>query len=86
MQAPTYPTQPPKYPDQGYGQPTQQPYNPGYGGDTYNVNNMPNDNTTNNWAGFADKNIRRMFVQKVYSILSLQLLVTFGFTALVVLT
>jgi hypothetical protein len=84
-----YPSQPPKYgdPNFGYAVPPQQPHNPGYGvADSYNVTNLPNDNSPNNWAGFADKTIRRMFVQKVYSILSLQLLITFGFTAIVILT
>jgi FtsH-binding integral membrane protein len=84
-----YPSQPPKYgdPNFGYAAAPQQPYNPGYGvADSYNVTNLPNDNSANNWAGFADKTIRRMFIQKVYSILSLQLLVTFGFTAIVVFT
>ncbi|CAG2171793.1 unnamed protein product [Oppiella nova] len=74
--------QPPKYGDPYVG------YSSGGGaGGSHNVNiGTPNDTDVNNWAGFTDKNIRRMFVQKVYSILSLQLFVTFGITAIVVLT
>ena len=63
-------------------------YNVGYNtsGDSHTVTVAPNDGEANSWATFADKNIRRMFVQKVYSILSIQLFITFGLTAIVVLT
>jgi protein lifeguard len=70
-----------------YPQPPPQQYATDFsGGQSYNVNNMPNNDATNQWAGFSDKNIRRLFVQKVYSILTLQLLVTFGIIALFVFT
>lgn len=93
----SYPNQgyaPQGYPQQAY--PGANPYSqpqltPQYasdygGGQAYNVNNMPNEDNTNSWAGFSDKNIRRLFVQKVYSILSVQLLVTFSLIALFVFT
>ena len=79
------PMPPPKYGDQHQGGPG---YNVGYNaaGGSHNVTVNSNPNDANNWAGFSDKNIRRMFVQKVYSILSIQLFVTFGVTAIIVLT
>ncbi|CAG2111291.1 unnamed protein product [Medioppia subpectinata] len=72
--------QPPKYSEPYVN------YNTGGAGGSHNMNVPTNESDVNTWAGFTDKNIRRMFVQKVYSILSIQLFITFGITAVVVLT
>lgn len=80
------PMPPPKFGDQYGGYNVSYNNAPTSGQSSHNVTIAPNDNEANNWAGFADKNIRRMFVQKVYSILSIQLFITFGITAIVVLT
>ncbi|XP_054168152.1 protein lifeguard 1-like [Oppia nitens] len=79
--APGFAMPPPHQGAYGYQDP-----NVGYNSGSHNVTVSANETDVNHWAGFTDKNIRRMFVQKVYSILSIQLFITFGLTAIVVLT
>ncbi|CAG9803226.1 unnamed protein product [Chironomus riparius] len=76
---PSYP-QPsqPYYPQQPSGYDPSKPINPPY---------MEGDDPNFNAAGmgFSDKSIRAGFIRRVYSILSVQLLVTLGFVCLFVL-
>lgn len=88
MQQPPYPSQPPQYPggpQQGY-----QPYPQSFSNDQFNPHSSPyqpaNDPfLDSNPASFSDIKIRHGFIRKVYSIISLQMLVTAIVVACVVL-
>lgn len=89
-----YPPQPgftpqPNYGYQGPSQPYVPPSQPNYGYDPNKPMNPPYmDETDPNYnasgMGFSDKSIRAGFIRRVYSILSIQLLVTLGFVLLFV--
>uniref|UniRef100_A0A131X9Z3 Putative fas apoptotic inhibitory molecule 2-like protein n=1 Tax=Hyalomma excavatum TaxID=257692 RepID=A0A131X9Z3_9ACAR len=74
-----FPTSPPPYPGTGqtnFGKPSSGMSSPV---DTMNRDTEP---ALDSWSGFSNKEIRRVFVRKVYAILMVQLAITFGFVAL----
>lgn len=80
FQQPGYPTQP--------GYPPQQPYNPAYPHQMPSFRPQPpymdpEDPDAKNFE-FSDESIRKGFIKKVYSILSVQLTLTLGIIALFV--
>lgn len=87
-----YPTQPPAFNSSGYPQ-QPSPYQPNQQPSGYDAAGKPlnppymdeNDPNFAKGFGFDDKSIRAGFIRRVYSILSIQLLVTLGFVCLMVL-
>ncbi|XP_050034804.1 protein lifeguard 2-like isoform X1 [Dermacentor andersoni] len=76
-----FPAAPPPYPGPGqadFGKPSSGMSSP--------VGTMERDTTPTleSWNGFSNKEIRRVFVRKVYAILMVQLTITFGVVALFV--
>lgn len=80
MSYPNYPNQQQGYPaaQAGYaGYPPNQSF-PNYGGGNLPPAYSPEDGQIDFDNAFSDKSIRQGFIRKVYSILSLQLLISFG--------
>lgn len=81
FQQPPYGYQGPSQPSQPYYPPSQPQYDPTKPmNPPYMDENDPNYNASG--IGFSDKSIRAGFIRRVYSILSIQLLVTLGFVML----
>jgi protein lifeguard len=92
FQQPGYPPQQPGYPQQQFGGFPQNPqpgYNPAYPHQQPNYNPQqppymdPEDPDAKNF-DFSDESIRKGFIKKVYSILTVQLSITLGIIALFV--